>query len=82
MSALRDLENYLMGLPDTTPEALCGRVILPWVTAGCTRREIVQETSYKEGLVSRALTWLRHQTALWATEMGLGIQVPLKWRMG
>jgi hypothetical protein len=51
------------------------------VTAGCTRREIVAETGHKESHVSRALAWVRHQVALWATEMGMGRTVPLKYRM-
>jgi DNA-directed RNA polymerase specialized sigma24 family protein len=79
--ALLTLQEYLENLPDRGPEAQLGRKILPWVTAGCTRREIVQETGYKESLVSRALAWVRHQTALWATEMGMGRVVPLKYRM-
>lgn len=80
--ALLALREYLAGLPDRGPEAELGREILPWVTAGCSRREIVQETGYKESLVSRALAWVRHQTALWATEMGMGRGVPLKYRLG
>jgi len=81
MMALNALRAYLDTVPDTAPEAQVGRVILPMVTAGCTRREIVAETGYKEGLVSRALAWVRRQCALWATEMGMGRGVPLKYRL-
>lgn len=81
MMALSALRGYLDSLPDLSPEAEVGRVILPLVTAGCTRREIVAETGFKEGLVSRALAWVRRQSALWATEMGMGRGVPLKYRL-
>ena len=79
--ALSALSLYLKTLPDDSLEAEIGRVILPMVTAGCTRREIVAETKYKESHVSRALAWVRRQVALWATEMGMGRTVPLKYRL-
>jgi hypothetical protein len=79
--ALSALSLYLKQLPDETLEAEIGRTILPMVTAGCTRREIVAETGHKESHVSRALAWVRHQVALWATEMGMGRTVPLKYRL-
>jgi hypothetical protein len=79
--ALTALGKYLEGVPDTSPEAQVARIILPMVTAGCTRREIVAETGHKEGLVSRSLAWLRRECAIWATEMGMGRGVPLKYRL-
>ena len=81
MMALNALRGYLDLVPDSSPEAQVGRTILPMVTAGCTRREVVAETGHKEGLVSRALAWVRRQCALWATEMGMGRGVPLKYRL-
>jgi DNA-directed RNA polymerase specialized sigma24 family protein len=79
--ALNALQRYLMELPDTSPEAQVGRTLLPYVTLGCTRREIVAETGHKETVVSRALAWVRRQVALWATEMGMGRSVPVKYRL-
>lgn len=79
MLAIDDLSKYLETLPDTTPEALLGREILALVASGHQRGEIVRETGRKPSLVSRALAWLRRQTALWATECGLGRQVPTKY---
>ena len=79
MLAIDELSTYLESLPDTTPEALLGREILALVASGHQRGEIVRETGRKPSLVSRALAWLRRQTALWATECGLGRQVPGKY---
>ena len=81
MLALSALGMYLKTVPDDSLEAEIGRTILPMVTAGCTRREIVAETGHKESHVSRALAWVRRQVALWATEMGMGRTVPLKYRL-
>jgi hypothetical protein len=78
--ALGSLREYLKDLPEHSLEAQVGREILPMVSAGYTRKEIVQETGYRENVVSKALNWVREQTALWATEMGLGRGVPEKWR--
>jgi DNA-directed RNA polymerase specialized sigma24 family protein len=79
MLAIDELSKYLETLPDTTPEAVLGRSILSLVASGHQRGEIVRETGKKPSLVSRALAWLRRQTALWATESGLGRQVPAKY---
>ena len=79
MLAIDELSKYLETLPDMTPEALLGREILSLVASGHQRGEIVRETGRKPSLVSRALAWLRRQTALWATECGLGRQVPAKY---
>lgn len=79
MVAIDELSTYLETLPDVGPEAVLGRSILPLVVAGHQRGEIVKETGKKPSLVSRALAWLRRQTALWATESGLGRQVPDKY---
>lgn len=79
--ALNALNRYLRDLPDTSPEAQVGRTLLPYVTLGCTRREIVAETGHKETVVSRGLAWVRRQVALWATEMGMGRSVPEKYRL-
>lgn len=79
MLALDDLGKYLETLPDAGPEAVLGREILSLVASGHQRGEIVRETGKKPSLVSRALAWLRRQTALWATECGLGRQVPTKY---
>jgi len=79
MLALDELAEYLEGLPDVAPEAVLGREILPLVASGHQRGEIVRETGKKPSLVSRALAWLRRQTALWATESGMGRNVPAKY---
>ena len=79
MLALDDLSKYLETLPDAGPEAVLGRSILPLVASGHQRGEIVRETGNKPSLVSRALAWLRRQTALWATECGMGRNVPTKY---
>lgn len=76
MLALEQLAVYLEGLPDDAPEAELGRQILPLVASGHQRGEIVREVGAKPSLVSRALAWLRRQTALWATESGMGRNVP------
>lgn len=78
--ALESLGVYLDELPEHGVEAQVGREILPMVSAGYTRKEIVLETGYRENIISKALNWIREQTALWATEMGLGRGVPEKWR--
>jgi len=77
---LGDLGTYLAQVPDSSPEAVMGRAILPLVSAGSSRREIVEATGYKEGGVSKAMAWVRRQTALWATELGIGRGVPAKYR--
>ena len=76
MMALEQLAEYLRGLPDDAPEAELGRQILPLVASGHQRGEIVRETGRRPSLVSRALSWLRRQTAMWATESGMGRNVP------
>jgi DNA-directed RNA polymerase specialized sigma24 family protein len=81
MLALEQLAEYLRGLPDGTPEAELGRQILPLVASGHQRGEIVRETGRRPSLVSRALAWLRRQTALWATESGMGRNVPARYLM-
>jgi len=79
MLALEQLALYLAELPDDAPEAELGRLILPLVASGHQRGEIVRETGRRPSLVSRALSWLRRQTALWATESGMGRNVPPKY---
>ena len=79
MLALEELAVYLSGLPDEAPEATLGREILPLVASGHQRGEIVRHTGRRPSLVSRALAWLRRQTALWATESGMGRSVPPKY---
>jgi DNA-directed RNA polymerase specialized sigma24 family protein len=79
MLALDELAEYLEGLPDAGPEAILGRQILSLVASGHQRGDIVKKTGKKPSLVSRALAWLRRQTALWATEMGMGKNVPGKY---
>jgi len=76
MMALEQLAQYLRELPDDAPEAELGRQILPLVASGHQRGEIVRETGRRPSLVSRALSWLRRQTAMWATESGMGRNVP------
>lgn len=79
MIAIDELGKYLATLPDSGPEAVLGRSILPLVASGHQRGEIVRQTGSKPSLVSRALSWLRRQTALWATEGGLGKNVPVRY---
>ena len=78
-TVLQELACYLASLPDDAPEALLGREILPLVRSGCSRGDIVKETGERPSLVSRALAWLRRQTALWACESGLGTYVPARF---
>jgi len=79
MLVLDELAKYLATVPDGSPEAVLGRSILPLVVSGHQRGEIVKETGSKPSLVSRALAWLRRQTALWATECGFGKNVPVQY---
>jgi DNA-directed RNA polymerase specialized sigma24 family protein len=79
MLAIEQLADYLRGLPEESPEAELGREILPLVASGHQRGEIVRETGRRPSLVSRALAWLRRQTALWATESGMGRNVPARY---
>lgn len=79
-SALEGLAGWLATLDDDVPEAKLGREILPLVAAGHQRGEIVAQTGRKPSLVSRALAWLRRQSALWATSGGLDGVVPSKYR--
>lgn len=79
MLALEQLAVYLAELPEESPEAELGREILPLVASGHQRGEIVRHTGRRPSLVSRALAWLRRQTALWATESGMGRNVPAKY---
>lgn len=79
MLAIDELARYLESLPDAGPEAVLGREILPLVASGHQRGEIVKEMGAKPSLVSRALAWLRVQTALWATESGFGNRVPVQY---
>ena len=78
-TALRELAEYLADVPDNVPEAQLGREILALVRAGYSRGDVVRETGYGASLVSKALAWLRRQTALWACESGMGTLVPAKF---
>lgn len=74
--ALEQLAGVLERVLDGSPEATLGREILPLVSSGHTRAEIARELGVKPSMVSRALTWLRRQTARWAEEGGLRAHVP------
>lgn len=78
--ALEGLARFLDELEDEVPEAVLGREILPLVAAGHQRGEIVRATGERPSLVSRALAWLRKQTAEWARSGDLTGAVPLKYR--
>jgi DNA-directed RNA polymerase specialized sigma24 family protein len=79
--ALDGLARYLEQVPSDVPEAVLGRRILPMVAAGQQRGEIVRETGSKPSLVSRALAWLRRQTAEWARSGGHEGIVPAKYKL-
>lgn len=79
--ALEGLARWLEGVPCDVPEAALGREILPMVAAGQQRGEIVAATGERPSLVSRALAWLRRQTAEWARTGGLDGSVPAKYRL-
>ena len=74
-----ELERFLEELPDQGPEARVGREILPMVSIGMQRSEIVKSTEYSPNLVSRALAWIRLSTAKWAKHNGLKKAVPGKY---
>lgn len=76
MMALQGLAGWLEVEGGDVPEAELGRRILPLVVAGHQRGEIVRAIGAKPSLVSRALAWLRRQTARWAQSGGLGAHVP------
>jgi len=78
--ALEGLAEWLSELEDDVPEAVLGREILPLVAAGHQRGEIVAQTGKKPSLVSRALAWLRRQSAAWAKSGGMSVAVPMKYR--
>lgn len=78
--ALEGLAGYLERIGGDEPEAELGREILPLVASGHQRGEIVRETGRKPSLVSRALAWLRRQSAAWAESGGLDGAVPGKYR--
>lgn len=74
--AQESLEKWLAN-PDRggdTPDGLLAVEILPLVSAGYQRREIVEQTGKRETMVSRALAHLRRWTKDWATEMGLEVR--------
>lgn len=79
-SAIQGLAGWLAQLEDDDAEAVLGREILPLVAAGHQRGEIVERTGRKASLVSRALAWLRRQSAAWALSGGLDGAVPTKYR--
>lgn len=83
MMALEQLGVYLEGKKHEkagrAPEAVLGRAILPLVASGHQRSDIVRETGQKPSMVSRALAWLRKQTAAWAREGGLEAIVPVRY---
>ena len=79
--AFEGLAGWLSRLDvEGAPEAELGREILPLVAAGHQRGEIVARTGRKPSLVSRALAWLRRQSAAWATSGGLDGVVPAKYQ--
>lgn len=82
MLALGELAEHLARVVSEEPEAVLGRRILPLVASGHVRAEIVRETGEKPTMVSRAMAWLRTQTAAWAARGGLGTHVPSRYRMG
>jgi DNA-directed RNA polymerase specialized sigma24 family protein len=77
--ALEGLATWLEEVDAQSPEAQLGKAILPLVAAGHQRGEIARKTGEKPSLVSRALAWLRRQTAAWATSGGMTSSVPAKY---
>jgi DNA-directed RNA polymerase specialized sigma24 family protein len=77
--AFEKLHEYFQGLPDTSVEAVLGREILHLVVAGYRRSEIARATGKRPSLVSRALAWVRKETAIWASENYLAGFVPRKY---
>lgn len=54
-----------------TPDGQLALRILPLVSQGMTRREIVEQTGERDTLVSRALAHLRKWSKTWADEIGV-----------
>jgi len=57
-----------------TPDGLLAIRIVPFVSAGMQRREIVDATGERETQVSRALHHLRKWSKLWADEIGVHVK--------
>jgi DNA-directed RNA polymerase specialized sigma24 family protein len=77
--AFERLQAYLEQLPEGSSEAQLAKQILPLVIQGFKRGEIAKQVGEQPSFVSRALAWLRREVALWATESGLGKNVPAKY---
>lgn len=77
--ALEGLQRYLEGVRGG-PEARLGKKILPYVASGYQRGEIAVELGEEPLVVSRALAWIRKQTAKWAKTSGLDGALPLRYR--
>lgn len=56
-----------------TSDGLLAVRIMPMVSAGMQRREIVASTGIRESMVSRALAHLRKWSRGWALEVGVGV---------
>lgn len=57
-----------------TPDGLMAVEVLPFVTQGMQRREIVDATGHKENLVSRGLAHLRKWSRAWAAELDIQVR--------
>jgi DNA-directed RNA polymerase specialized sigma24 family protein len=69
--ARTSLDDWLRLEGGDRREAGIAREILPMVTDGMARREIVARTGYAENVVAKALAWLRKETRAWAAHVGV-----------
>jgi len=72
--AYDDLEGFLASRTNNRPEGLLACEILPYVSQGMTRREIVARTGHKETAVAKALSHLRRVSKEWAAEVGVTVR--------
>jgi DNA-directed RNA polymerase specialized sigma24 family protein len=72
--AYTGLAEFMVEHKGTKDEGRLAIEILPWVSQGMTRREIVGRTGHKETAVAKALSHLRRVSRLWAAEVGVSVR--------
>jgi len=68
------LKSFLQSKAGTKGEGALAVEILPYVSQGMTRREIVSRTGHKETAVAKALSHLRRVSRQWAAEVGVSVR--------
>ena len=68
------LAGYMEAHAGPKPEGKLAVEILPYVSQGMTRREIVSRTGHKETQVAKALSHLRRVSRAWAVEVGVTVR--------